>query len=108
MVKSDLDDRTKFYPPDGRFYLVQHTGVCVGVGCLKRLTPTIAEVQRMYVQPHVHGIGAGRLLVEQLLADARAIGYEVVRLESLKILSAARNSVALRGARRAIVTVCRH
>jgi GNAT superfamily N-acetyltransferase len=89
MVQSDLDDRTKFYPPDGRFYLVHHTGAYVGVGCLKRLTPTIAEVQRMYVQPHVRGIGAGRLLVEQLLADAQAIGYEVVRLESLKILSAA-------------------
>src|SRR3989441_6830551 len=68
MVKSDLDDRTKFYPPDGRFYVVRHTGAYVGVGCLKRLTPTIAELQRMYVQPQVRGIGAGRLLVERLLA----------------------------------------
>lgn len=89
MVKSDLDDRIKFYPPDGRFYVVRHAGAYVGVGCLKRLTPTIAEVQRMYIQPHVRGVGAGRRLVDQLLADARAIGYEAVRLESLKILSAA-------------------
>jgi ribosomal protein S18 acetylase RimI-like enzyme len=43
----------------------------------------------MYVQPQVRGIGAGRRLVERLLADARAIGYETVRLESLKFLSAA-------------------
>ena len=43
----------------------------------------------MYVQPHVRGVGAGRRLVEQLLTDARAIGYEAVRLESLKFLSAA-------------------
>ncbi|PYM49834.1 MAG: hypothetical protein DME14_07455, partial [Candidatus Rokuibacteriota bacterium] len=43
----------------------------------------------MYVQPHVRGIGAGRLLVERLLADAQSIGYQVVRLESLKLLSAA-------------------
>ena len=89
MVASDLDDRTKFYPPEGRFYVVRHAGEYVGVGCLKRLTPTAAEIQRMYVQPHVRGIGAGRRLVEQLLADARTIGYEAVRLESLKILSAA-------------------
>lgn len=89
MVTSDLDDRTKFYPPDGRFYVVRNSGAYVGVGCLKRLAPAIAEVQRMYVQPHVRGIGAGRRLVEQLLADARAIGYEAVRLESLKFLSAA-------------------
>ena len=42
-----------------------------------------------YVQPHARGIGAGRRLVEQLLVDARAIGYAVVRLESLKFLFAA-------------------
>jgi GNAT superfamily N-acetyltransferase len=89
MVASDLDDPVKFYPPSGRFYVVRHTGAYVGVGCLKRLTPTIAEIQRMYVQPHVRGLGAGRRLVEQLLADARAIGYETVRLESLKFLSTA-------------------
>jgi len=89
MVSSDLDDRSKFYPPSGRFYVVRHAGAYVGVGCLKRLAPAMAEIQRMYVQPHVRGVGAGRLLVERLLADARSIGYRVVRLESLKVLSAA-------------------
>ena len=43
----------------------------------------------MYLQPHVRGIGAGRRLLDQLLTDARAIGYEVVRLESLKFLAPA-------------------
>jgi GNAT superfamily N-acetyltransferase len=89
MVASDLDDRDKFFPPDGRFYVVRHKGNFVGVGCLKKLAPGIAEVQRMYVQPHVRGVGAGRRLVERLVEDARAIGYTVVRLESLKFLSAA-------------------
>jgi GNAT superfamily N-acetyltransferase len=89
MVTSDLEDRLKFYPPNGRFYVVRYSDSYVGVGCLKRLTPTVAEVQRMYVQPHARGVGAGRRLLEQLLADARDIGYEVVRLESLKSLSAA-------------------
>jgi GNAT superfamily N-acetyltransferase len=89
MVASDLDDESKFYPPSGRFYVIRHSGAYVGVGCLKRLTPTVAEIQRMYVQPHARGIGAGRRLLERLLSDARAIGYEIVRLESLKFLSAA-------------------
>jgi GNAT superfamily N-acetyltransferase len=89
MVASDLDDESKFYPPSGRFYVIRHPDSYVGVGCLKRLTPTVAEIQRMYVQPHARGIGAGRRLLEQLLSDARAIGYEIVRLESLKFLSAA-------------------
>ena len=89
MVASDIEDRAKFYPPGGRFYLIRREGSNVGVGCLKRLTPSVAEIQRMYVQPHVRGAGAGRLLLQQLLSDARAIGYEAVRLESLKFLSAA-------------------
>jgi GNAT superfamily N-acetyltransferase len=89
MVTSDVEDRAKFYPPGGRFYVIRSAGADVGVGCLRRITPSVAELQRMYVQPHVRGVGAGRLLLQQLLSDARAIGYEVVRLESLKFLSAA-------------------
>lgn len=91
MVRSDLEDRSKFYPPTGRFYLVQHSGAYVGVGCLKRLAPSLGEIQRMYVQPHVRRVGAGRLLVHRLLDDARSLGYARVRLESLKALSAAHN-----------------
>ncbi|MES2936632.1 MAG: GNAT family N-acetyltransferase [Pseudomonadota bacterium] len=89
MVESDLADPDKFFPPLGRFYVVRHGGEFIGVGCLKQLTPTIGEVQRMYVQPRARGLGVGRLLVERLLADARAIGYTAVRLESLKVLEAA-------------------
>jgi ribosomal protein S18 acetylase RimI-like enzyme len=43
----------------------------------------------MYVQPHVRGVGAGRCLVERLLAGAAALGYTTVRLESLRALGAA-------------------
>jgi GNAT superfamily N-acetyltransferase len=89
MVTSDIEDRAKFHPPSGRFYVIRREDSNVGVGCLTRITPSVAEIQRMYVQPHVRGVGAGRLLLQQLLSDARAIGYEVVRLESLKFLSAA-------------------
>jgi len=69
--------------------VIRREDAYVGVGCLKRITPSVAEIPRMYVQPHVRGVGAGRLLLQQLLSDARAIGYEAVRLESLKFLSAA-------------------
>lgn len=89
MLRSDLDDPNKFYPPAGRFYLVEADGVPVGIGCLKRLAPGLGELQRMYVQPHVRGIGAGRALLQQLLEDAHGLGYARVRLESLKALAAA-------------------
>src|SRR3954468_13226866 len=89
MVTSDIEDRAKFYPPSGRFYVIRREDSYIGVGSLKRITPSVAEIQRMYVQPQVRRVGAGRLLLQQLLSDARAIGYDVVRLESLKFLSVA-------------------
>jgi GNAT superfamily N-acetyltransferase len=91
MVESDIEDASKFYPPQGRFYLVVHEGEYVGVGCLKRLATGIGEVQRMYVRPHIRGVGAGRALVERLVEDARGLGYKSLRLESLKALTAAHN-----------------
>lgn len=89
MVRSDMDDPSKFFPPTGRFYLVHYGGSYVGVGCLKRLAPEVGEIQRMYVQPRVRGVGAGRILVGRLLEDAKALGYKKIRLESLKALTAA-------------------
>ena len=32
MVDSDLENRSKFYPPNGRFYVVRYEGAYVGVG----------------------------------------------------------------------------
>lgn len=89
MVSSDIEDISKFYPPTGRFYLVMHQGRAVGVGCLKTLVPGVGEVQRMYVQPQIRGLGAGRKLVERLIAEARSLGFHSLRLESLKALEAA-------------------
>jgi GNAT superfamily N-acetyltransferase len=89
MARSDIEDRSKFYPPTGRFYLVRHDGRDIGVGCLKRLAAGVGEIQRMYIQPHVRGIGAGRALAQRLLGDARELGYQRVRLESLRALAPA-------------------
>lgn len=87
MIESDIQDQSKFYPPTGRFYLLQYAGLYVGVGCLKRLAEGVGEIQRMFVQPQIRGVGAGRALVERLIQDAKNLGYLTVRLESLKALS---------------------
>ncbi|MCB9134114.1 MAG: GNAT family N-acetyltransferase [Anaerolineales bacterium] len=89
MVHSDLSDSHKFHPPDGRFYLVQYDGTAAGVGCLKKLSEGVAEVQRMYVLPAFRGKGIGQAIVERLIEDAQAIGYRQLKLESLQFLKAA-------------------
>jgi GNAT superfamily N-acetyltransferase len=90
MLASDIGDRSKFYAPHGRFYLLRDDAQAfVGVGALQRVDARTAEIQRMYVQPPSRGHGAARLLLGRLLDDARAIGCDVVRLESLKSLAPA-------------------
>jgi GNAT superfamily N-acetyltransferase len=89
MVASDLSDSEKFHPPNGRFYLVQYKGDVAGVGCLKKLEEGVGEIQRMYVLPSFRGRGLGRALVNRLIEDARSIGYQRLKLESLEFLEAA-------------------
>ena len=81
-------DAAQFDPPAGVFLVGWVGADAVACGGFRANGPD-AEIQRMYVQHHARGMGAGRQLVEQLLADARAIGYRAVRLESLKVLAAA-------------------
>jgi hypothetical protein len=47
MITSDIDDRAKFYPPNGRFYIIRREDANVGVGCLKRITSVGGWVSRM-------------------------------------------------------------
>ena len=89
MLASDIGDRSKFYAPHGRFYLLREAQSLVGVGALQRVDAITAEIQRKYVQPASRGRGAARLLLGRLLDDARAMGCDVVQLEGLKSLAAA-------------------
>jgi GNAT superfamily N-acetyltransferase len=68
--------------PRGRLYLVEREGVPVGLGGLRPISDELAEIKRMYVRPSARGQGLGRQLLEQLLADARALEFRLVRLES--------------------------
>ena len=72
MLASDIGNRSKFYAPYGRFYLLRDAQAFVGVGALQRIDAITAEIQRMYVQPPWRGRGAARLLLGRLLDDARA------------------------------------
>lgn len=67
----------------GRLLLARLGGEPCGVGALKPIDATTAEIKRMYVRPEARGRGIGRALLERLLTDARIEGYRVARLETL-------------------------
>jgi len=76
-------------PPGGRILLAEVDGAVAGIGCLKQLSPEIGEIKRMYVRPAFRRLGLGRLLLEGLLEEGRAIGYESIRLDSTRFMTAA-------------------
>ena len=47
------------------------------------------EVKRLFVEPSFQGRGIGAALMERILSDARAIGYERVVLDTLPFLKSA-------------------
>ena len=61
----------------------------VGVGALKPVDGTTAEVKRMYVRPAAQGVGVGRAILTRLVEDARAERYTTVRLETLPFMTTA-------------------
>jgi len=74
--------------PTGRLLLALHhdpAGVDEPIGCvgLRKLEKGICEMKRLYVRPGFRKEGVGQVLVENLIADACAMGYKKLRLDTL-------------------------
>ena len=88
-VDEDIQHISKFQPPYGQLILAIYEGEVCGLGSLKSINPEIGEIKRMFVDPAIRRIGAGRAILEQLLIEAKKIGYKKIRLDSPKFMEAA-------------------
>ena len=79
----------EYAPPDGLLLLAIEDDEPVGCVAVRDLGDSICEMKRLYLQPGHRGKGLGRKLAEAIIAEARAIGYKKMRLDSLTSLKEA-------------------
>lgn len=77
--------------PAGGAKLVRLDGATVGCGMFHRLAPDAAEIKRVYLRDSARGRGAGRALMEALVAQCRADGYARILMDTGLPLTAARD-----------------
>jgi len=78
-----------YAPPRGRLLPALPGTVAAGCVALRKLSPGVCEVKRLYVRPVYHGQGIERDLVERAIGVARASGYREIRLDTVPQMEAA-------------------
>jgi putative acetyltransferase len=73
----------KYAPPSGRLLLCLYAGALAGCVALHALDAEIGEMKRLYLRPAFRGKGLGQAMVDAIVAEARAIGYRRLRLDTI-------------------------
>jgi putative acetyltransferase len=73
-----------YAPPEGRLLLAECEGQLAACVALHKLEPSICEMKRLYLRPQFRGQGLGRALAERIITEARQIGYQRIRLDTVE------------------------
>jgi putative acetyltransferase len=78
-----------YAPPRGRLLIAWLRDDAAGCVALRPMAEDVCEMKRLYVRPRQRGGGVGKQLAEAIIAEARKIGYAVMRLDTVPKLEAA-------------------
>lgn len=78
-----------YSPPRGRLYLGLDDGRPASCAGLRPTDGHTAEMKRLFVRPAYRGLGYGYHLANAIIADARAMGYRRLVLDTLPSMKSA-------------------
>jgi putative acetyltransferase len=78
-----------YAPPRGRLLIALEGREALGGAALRPLEDRICGMKRLFVRPEFRGQSLGRQLAEEIIKEARAIGYAKMRLDTLPFMQAA-------------------
>lgn len=85
--KHELDTLPgKYAFPDGRLYLAYVNDKAVGCVALRRYDENSSELKRLFIHNGYRGLGISKLLIKQVINDAKEIGYQRIFLDTLKTM----------------------
>jgi ribosomal protein S18 acetylase RimI-like enzyme len=82
-------DPADLTPPRGLVLIASLGDEPVGCGALRSHDDGVAEIKRLWVAPHVRGVGLGGRLLAELESRARSQGSRVARLDTNRALTEA-------------------
>lgn len=72
----------KYSSPDGRLFLAMSDKKVAGCAALRKLEDGICEIKRLFVRDEFRGQKIGISLIEKIIATAKEIGYQKLRLDT--------------------------